>query len=39
MLKKFFLLVGIALALATAASADIPWPPCIPCLANTSAAR
>lgn len=36
MLKKVFLLTGIALALATAVSAAIPWPPCTPCLVDTT---
>jgi hypothetical protein len=31
MLKKLILIVGVALALATAVSADIPTPPCNPC--------
>ncbi len=39
MLKKIFLLTGIVLALAAAASAEIPWPPCIPCLVDTGLAR
>jgi len=39
MLKKAILLVGAALALATAGSASIPIPPCNPCLINTGLAR
>jgi hypothetical protein len=39
MLKKIFLLAGVALALATVASAEIPWPPCNPCLVDTGLAR
>jgi hypothetical protein len=31
MLKKVLLLVGAALALAMAGSAEIPLPPCNPC--------
>ena len=31
MLKKIFMLAGVALALVTVASADIPIPPCAPC--------
>ena len=30
MLKRLLLLAGVAAALATAVSADIPYPPCIP---------
>ena len=37
MLKKVLLLAGVALALVTAASADIPWPPCNPCCLNQDA--
>jgi hypothetical protein len=33
------LLAGVALALVTAASADIPVPPCNPCFVSTNAAR
>jgi hypothetical protein len=32
MLKKAFFLAGLALIVVTAASADIPTPPCAPCL-------
>lgn len=39
MLKKVFLLAGVALALATVASADIPIPPCDPCMVSTGIAR
>jgi len=39
MLKKVFLLAGVALALATAVNADIPWPPCDPCIVNIDLAR
>jgi hypothetical protein len=39
MLKKVLLLAGIAIALVTAASADIPWPPCNPCLVNVHLPR
>ncbi len=39
MLKKLFLLAGVALALVTAVSADIPTPPCNPCLIAVSLAR
>jgi hypothetical protein len=39
MLKKIFLLTGVALALATVASADIPWPPCTPCVVDNGLAR
>jgi hypothetical protein len=39
MLKKAFLLAGIALALVTAVSADIPTPPCAPCLVSVKLAR
>jgi len=37
MLKKLLAYAGLAIALATAASAGIPVPPCNPCL--VSAAR
>jgi hypothetical protein len=39
MLKKVFLLAGVALALATAVSACIPFPPCNPCLVDTGHVR
>jgi hypothetical protein len=39
MLKKVLLLVGVALALVTAVSAEIPIPPCDPCLIGTVLAR
>jgi len=39
MLKKVFLLAGLALALSTVASAVIPWPPCNPCLVDIAGAR
>jgi hypothetical protein len=39
MLKKVLLMAGVALALATVASAAIPWPPCIPCVVDTGLAR
>jgi hypothetical protein len=39
MLKKVFLLAGVALALAATVSADIPVPPCDPCLVGTGLAR
>jgi hypothetical protein len=39
MLKKVFLFTGIALALATVASADIPIPPCDPCVVAVGLAR
>jgi hypothetical protein len=39
MLKKVFLLAGIALALAPIVSADIPIPPCDPCMVSSSLAR
>ena len=37
MLKKVLLIVGVALALATVGSADIPIPPCNPCWWHWSA--
>jgi hypothetical protein len=39
MLKKVFLLAGVALALATVVSAEIPIPPCDPCMVSTGIAR
>ena len=39
MLKKVFLLVGIAIALAPIVLADIPIPPCDPCMVSSSLAR
>jgi hypothetical protein len=39
MLKKVLLLTGVVLALATAVSAEIPTPPCNPCLVDSGAAR
>jgi len=39
MLKKVLLLVGVALALVTAASAEIPWPPCDPCMVDAGLSR
>ena len=39
MLKKLFLLAGVALAMVTAVSAEIPIPPCDPCLVSTGSAR
>jgi hypothetical protein len=39
MLKKAFLLAGVAFALVTAASACIPVPPCNPCFVSSDAAR
>jgi len=39
MLKKTLLLAGVALALVTAVSAEIPIPPCDPCLVSTGLAR
>ena len=39
MLKKIFLLTSVALAFVIAASADIPIPPCNPCLVSTTASR
>jgi hypothetical protein len=39
MLKKIFLLAGVALALAATVSADIPIPPCDPCIVGTVLAR
>ncbi len=39
MLKKMFLLAGVALALATVVSADIPIPPCDPCTVSSGLAR
>ena len=39
MLTKLFLLAGVALALATTVSADIPVPPCDPCMVSTALAR
>jgi hypothetical protein len=39
MLKKIFLLAGVALALVTVASADIPIPPCDPCIVGAGLAR
>ncbi len=39
MLKKIFLITGVALAFVIAASADIPIPPCNPCLVSTGTAR
>jgi hypothetical protein len=39
MLKRVFLLAGVVLALITAASADIPTPPCNPCLVDAGSAR
>jgi hypothetical protein len=39
MLTKLFLLAGVALALATAVSAEIPIPPCDPCMVSTGIAR
>jgi hypothetical protein len=39
MLKKIFLLAGVALALAATVSADIPIPPCDPCAVSAQLAR
>jgi hypothetical protein len=39
MLKKIFLLTSVALAFVVAASADIPIPPCNPCLVSADTAR
>ena len=39
MLKQIFLLAGVALALAATVSADIPIPPCDPCIVATGLAR
>ena len=39
MLKKALLLVCAAIACVVAASADIPIPPCNPCMVSTSSAR
>jgi len=40
MLKRFFLLAGLALVLTSATvSAAIPWPPCNPCLLNVGLNR
>jgi hypothetical protein len=39
MLKKVLLLAGVVFALATAVSAEIPTPPCNPCLVNSGLAR
>ena len=39
MLKKIFLLAGVALALAATVSADIPIPPCDPCIVGAGVAR
>jgi hypothetical protein len=39
MLKKIFLLTSVALAFVVAASADIPIPPCNPCLMSVDTAR
>lgn len=39
MLKKALILVGVALALVTAVSAEIPIPPCAPCLVDNGPAR
>jgi hypothetical protein len=39
MLKKIFLLTSVALAFVVAASADIPIPPCNPCLVSVDTAR
>jgi hypothetical protein len=36
MLKNLVLLTGIALALVTTVSADIPIPPCDPCIVKTT---
>jgi len=36
MLKKLLLLAGVALAVVTSVSADIPYPPCSPdCVVST----
>lgn len=35
MLKRLLLLAGVALAMVTAVSAEIPVPPCNPCVVNT----
>jgi len=39
MLKKVLLIVGVTLGLATVGSANIPTPPCNPCLVDMGAAR
>jgi hypothetical protein len=39
MLKKIFLFAGVALALVTVASADIPIPPCDPCIVGAGLTR
>jgi hypothetical protein len=39
MLMKVLLLAGVALALATVGSANIPIPPCAPCLVHSELAR
>jgi hypothetical protein len=39
MLKRLFLLAGVALALATIASASLPDPPCDPCIIGAQLAH
>jgi hypothetical protein len=39
MFKKVLLLAGVALAMATVGSANIPIPPCAPCLVHSELAR
>jgi hypothetical protein len=39
MLKKLLLAAGITLALTSILSAEIPWPPCEPCLVNIAQSR
>jgi len=39
MLKKIVLLAAVALAVTTVVSADIPIPPCDPCIVGAGLAR
>ena len=39
MLKRLFLLAGVALAMVTAVSAEIPIPPCDPCIVTIGPGR
>jgi hypothetical protein len=39
MFKRVLMTVAITVALVGAVSAAIPWPPCQPCLVDTSTAR
>jgi len=39
MLKRLLLIAGMTLVIVGTVSAEIPWPPCNPCLVQTAAQR